>query len=331
MRTLGTIRHVGVAAIAAAALFLACKREKEQEGPKIEIPAGQGYLTVDTTVEQGSHQIKFGFRFSKGTKKDDADLESYSFLSNQGAADQPIFSNRPARDKASFLWDTTMNINGVAGAVYTYTAVVRDKNGKEARRSLKITFRQPTTNTPSLPITGSVTLIHTGNNPTNFLVLSNRQFSAKALNELNSVNAADVIAAFFVRSAAPKTYSLITPDSLGKGVYTDPAINWTAASKPTTIFYDINQQEYNGVADSASLRQLVQGLPETRKVKYIENGDGTRATIYLESGTLPQGISGPHEYLAFKQSLGSSNIWGIIRRTNAGNSQATLEVKAIRF
>ncbi|MEN2992537.1 MAG: hypothetical protein ABDH91_03175 [Bacteroidia bacterium] len=329
MRTLGTIRHVGVAALAAATVFLACKREKEQEGPKIEIPAGQGYLTTDTTVDAGSHQIKFGFRFSKGTKKDDADLESYSFLVNQGAADQPIFSNRPARDKASFIWDTTLTVNGVAGAVYTYTAVVRDKNGKEARRSLKITFRQPTGgNQNPLPISGSVTLSQGG---TNFLVLTNRQFSAKALNDLNSIAAADVIAAFFVRNADPKTYTLITPDSLGKGNYTDPAINWTASSKPTTIFYDINQQEYNGVADSASLRQLVQGLSDSRKVKYVNNGDGARATIHLESGNLPQDISGPHEYLAFKQSLGNSNIWGIIRRTSAGNGQATLEVKAIRF
>ncbi|MDW8236590.1 MAG: hypothetical protein RMK98_08245, partial [Bacteroidia bacterium] len=110
------------------------------------------------------------------------------------------------------------------------------------------------------------------------------------------------------------------------GNYTDPSINWTATSKPQTRFYSITQTQFDGANDSTAIYNLVNGASDL--VKYPGNGDGARATIHTEDN-IPSGATGPHEYLAFRQTAGSRKIWGIIKRNSAGSGQASLQIKAI--
>lgn len=325
MRYASIITRTGLITALSMAAFMACKKEKEQNGPSIIIPNETGVIAGDQTVPPGTHTVRFKLVFQKGSGKDDADLKDFSFTFNAGAGNQTVFANRPAPNGSSFTFDTTLDITGTAGQTYTYTFSVRDKNDKSASKSFKITFRDTATSPQGTLLTGQITLDTTNA----FIYISPNGIERRNLAGVQAGDAAYVVAALIVRSSSPQTYSLVTPDSLGKGNYTNnPNINWTANPKPTTIFYQADAQLYAQVTDSAALRNL--SWSSLSRTKYINNGDGARATLHTDDN-MPQNTSGPHEYLAFQQQLSSSNIWGVLRRVNAGNKQVVVEIKAIRF
>ncbi|MCX8112033.1 MAG: hypothetical protein N3E49_02370 [Bacteroidia bacterium] len=328
MRRITRLTTVGLTAALAAAIFIACKREKEQNGPSILIPNEPDVIAGDKTVPPGSTTLKFKFIFQKGSGKDDADLKDFSFTFNQGGGNVPAFSNRSAPNGTSFTWDTTFSINGTAGAVYTYTVSVRDKNDKTASRSIRITFQQPSSGQPGAYFTATITL-DTVDRP--FIYFTGNSITAQSLSGLSE--ARGVIASLVVRRVNINQYSVVTPDSLGKGNYTFPYLNWTASPKPRTTFYAITPNEYDGVTDSTSAAQLIAGLPEANKTKFSGNADGARALL---SGTPDNSTttSGPHEFLAFDQQFPAnsptSRIRGVIKRTSVSGASVSLEVKAIR-
>ncbi|MCS7298002.1 MAG: hypothetical protein RMK19_03245 [Bacteroidia bacterium] len=328
MRSANKPRFGGlVIALACVATFVACKREKEQNGPQILVPSEQGIVTGDETKAPGSYTLRFKLIFQKGSGKDDAELKDFSFSFNSGAGNVPIITNRPAPGRESFTFDTSFSINGADGQTYTYTFSVRDKNEKTASKSFRITFRQQQSTPQGRVFEGQNLQL---NSTSCFLVVGSASIEVKPLSELGTPG--NVLAAFIYRTQAPRTYTLVTPDSLGKGNYQLAPINWTASSKPTTVFYSIGEAEYNQATDSAAIRTLVNSLTDNNKVKYINNGDGARAMIAIESGdSNPSNTDGPHPYLGFRQSLGNTQIWGVIKRESFGNGSATVTVKAIRL
>ncbi|MCS7188204.1 MAG: hypothetical protein RMJ66_03710 [Bacteroidia bacterium] len=324
MRYAKVVSGAGILASLLAIGLVGCKKEKEQNGPSIVIPNEQGVIAGDVTFDPGSYQLRFKLIFQKGSGKDDGDLKDYSFSFNVGGGNTPVFTNRAAPNGSSFTFDTTLQINGTAGQVYTYTFSVRDKNDKTASRSFKVTFQQA--QQPAGRFFSNTITLDTASNP--FIYFEGSNVVARSVTNLSEVK--NVVAALVVRrgAAADNRTSLVTPDSLGGGSYTFPYIQWTASNKPRTQFYSITQNEFNQATDSVSIYNVVNSA--NTLTKFSGNGDGARALL---EGNPVSPTTGPHEYLAFKQEHPagnpSSRIWGVIRRANVSGSAVTLEVKLI--
>jgi hypothetical protein len=150
MRYASLVRNAGLLMALSVALFVGCKKEKEQNGPTLTVAGEPDVVKGDLTLEAGvDTTLRFKLIAQKGSGKDDADLKDYSFTYTLGGANVPAYTNRPAPNGQSFTIDTTVRVIGVSGEKREYTFTVTDKNGKSASKSFKITFQSPPDNPPS--------------------------------------------------------------------------------------------------------------------------------------------------------------------------------------
>ncbi|GIV24804.1 MAG: hypothetical protein KatS3mg026_0496 [Bacteroidia bacterium] len=82
MRYASIVSRTGLLAALTVAAFVACKKEKEQNGPSIIVPNEPGIVAGDQTLDAGAHSLRFKVIFQKGSGKDDADLKDFSFSVN---------------------------------------------------------------------------------------------------------------------------------------------------------------------------------------------------------------------------------------------------------
>ncbi|MCS6896120.1 MAG: hypothetical protein NZZ60_08270 [Bacteroidia bacterium] len=326
MRSIGKLTSIGLLSVLTLATFVACKKEKEQNGPEIIVGSGTNVRLNDTMIIGNIRPIIIELSIKKGSGKDDGDLKSYTVVvKKDGSTTNDGYSGNAPNGSAFTLRDT-FDFSPQVPTTYEITITVTDKNDKSASKTFKIIYRNPS-QAPGAYYMGTIT-VDTVSVP--FIYFENFSVGAKGLNDINDPK--NVIAAFLVRRITANDtnrYSLVTPDSLGKGSYAALSyVYWTASSKPRTVFYSLTENEYNMATDSVSIHQVV--ISATSKTKFIENGDGARALI---GGTQGASTTGPHNYLAFQQEYPagnpSSKIWGVIKVNSVSGRTASLQVKLI--
>lgn len=312
MRYASKLAAAGLLIALTSATFVACKKEKEQNGPSISIPSESGVVTGDQTLAPGTYPLKFKFIAQKGSGKDDADLKSYTFSVNSGTgASQTIKSGNLSG--ATYTLDTTLEVRGVSGQQFTYTFTVTDKNDKSASRSIKITFRD-TGSTPTCTIDSF--LNQTYNNQTNgtFLhyISSSGQFERQNRTAADA-NPTEILFVYFYSSQSGK-HSIISPAILRDANYDGTSVEWDNPSGQTTNFRSAPSSTNFGSVDCAGIRDAYNnGAPVNNE--FPGNGD-QRAEC--RTGRI----------IAFKQG----NIYGLVRveSVTANAEGATLSVKVVR-
>jgi hypothetical protein len=104
MRYASLMRNAGLLMALSAALFVGCKKEKEQNGPSLTVSGDPGVVTGDQTLPPGTYDLRFKLIAQKGSGKDDADLKEYTITGTNNI----VNVRYPAPNKQSFTIDTTM-------------------------------------------------------------------------------------------------------------------------------------------------------------------------------------------------------------------------------
>ncbi len=312
------MRNAGLLMAFSAALFVGCKKEKEQKGPTLTVAGDPGVVTGDLTLEPNvDTTLRFKLIAQKGDGKDDADLKDYSFTVEIGGVNYPVYTNRPAPNGQSFTIDTTVRVRGVSGEVRRYIFTVTDKNGKPASRTFTITFRSmsgdsggPTTRVDSL-YNGNYTN-QSDNNGTHLryqvgsgtLTLQNRT-------QANN-NPSEILFVYWYSSTF-QTHSVISPAILrDRSIYGTNPPAWDNPSTQATYFREPPASVNFATAGHAD---IISAYNNGTPVNYPNNAD-QRAEC--TTGRV----------LAFKQG----NIYGLIRveSVRSGGDGATLSVKVAR-
>ncbi|GIV23018.1 MAG: hypothetical protein N3A68_06425 [Bacteroidia bacterium] len=235
MRYASIITRTGLITALSMAAFMACKKEKEQNGPSIVIPNETGVIAGDQTVPPGTHTVRFKLVFQKGSGKDDADLKDFSFTFNAGAGNQPVFANRPAPNGSSFTFDTTLDITGTAGQTYTYTFSVRDKNDKSASKAFRITFAD-TSSQPTVIIDSLINQSFTNADSGAHLRYQpgTGAFAVQTRVQANA-NPSQILFVYYYSSTSAR-HSIISPAILRDAIYNTTAVEWDNPSTQTTNF-----------------------------------------------------------------------------------------------
>jgi len=311
MRNAGLLMALGVA------LFVGCKKEKEQNGPSLSVAADSGVVTGDRTSPPGTHSFRFKLIAQKGSGKDDADLKEYTITGTNNI----VNVRRPAPNGQNFTIDTTMEITGANNQSYTITFTVTDKNDKSVSRKFTITFRDTTPPPPPRIVDSLYNSSYTNqadgkgtylrydvSSSSGTLSLQNR---AQANN-----NPSQILFVYFYSSLDNldnnERHSVISPAILGRGNYDGTPVEWDNPSTQTTNFRqaDVNfaTAGYNDIINAYN-----NGTPINNE--FTNNAD-QRAKC--TNGRV----------LAFKQG----NIYGLIRVDNvtSGGPGATLSVKVAR-
>jgi hypothetical protein len=143
MRYASLMRNAGLLMALSAALFVGCKKEKEQNGPSLTVASEPGVVTGDLlSLEPGvDTTLRFKLIAQKGSGKDDADLKDYSFTVTIGGANNPStpIDLLPMANLSRLI--PRGKVTGANGEIRRYTFTVTDKNGKSASRTFTITFR----------------------------------------------------------------------------------------------------------------------------------------------------------------------------------------------
>lgn len=298
-----------------AALFVGCKKEKEQNGPSLTVAGEPGVVTGDLTLQPNvDTTLRFKLIAQKGSGKDDADLKDYSFTVTIGGANFPIYANRPAPNGQSFTIDTVVLVTpGANGEVRKYTFTVTDKNGKSISKPFTITFRStsggPTTRVDSL-YNGSYTN-QSDNKGTHLryrvgsgtLTLQNRT-------DANG-NPGEILFVYWYSSNSQR-HSVISPAILRNDNYNNTPPEWDNPSTLTTNFRQAPSSVNFATAGYADIINAYNAGTFTEE--FTGNAD-QRAEC--TTGRV----------LAFKQG----NIYGLIRvESVTSGGGATLSVKVAR-
>jgi hypothetical protein len=324
MKYASLMRNAGLLMALSVALFVGCKKEKEQNGPSL-IPAGEsGVVTGDLTLEPLIETtVRFKLIAQKGSGKDDADLKDYSFTIKTGVGNTPIYTNRPALNGQSFTIDTTFPVTGlVSGEVREYTFTVTDKNGKSKSKSFKITFQSSPDNPPSGQIDSRSSGDYTNGSDGKgtYLVYDHTSGSFSLTGRTGAQNSPDqILFLYFYRDQNPTYHSVIAPDVLSNSGYDGTPIEWDRSWSTTTSLklppsgVNFDNVTYDGIMDAFENGQSVDDNIGTFNV-------GKR--IKLDGRTL----------IAFKQIRGSKVIYGLIKIEGLDNTnkKATLSVKVRR-
>jgi|GEM_PF-1542134 len=311
MRYAIIVSRTGLLAALSVAAFVACKKEKEQNGPSIVVPNEPGVVAGDQTLQPGTYSVHFKVVFQKGSGKDDADLKDFSFSVNPGAANQPIITNRPISGQ-TFTFDTTFEVNGVAGQVYTYTFTVRDKNDKTASRSFKITFQA--SSQPSYIDTllnGQYTNQSDSKGTHLRYQVGSGALTLQSRTQADG-NPSEILFVYYYSSTSNR-HSIISPAILRDSIYNGTPVEWDNPSTQTTNFRSVSSGvtfegiTYQGIIDAYNNGTDVNDFP----------GNGNQRAE-CTAGRL----------IAFKQG----NIYGIVRveSVTPNAAGAVLSVKVAR-
>jgi hypothetical protein len=312
------MRNAGLLMALSAALFVGCKKEKEQNGPSLTVAADSGVVTGDLTLPPGTYPLRFRLIAQKGSGKDDADLKEYTITGTNNI----VNVRRPAPDGRSFRIDTTMEITGSDGQSYTITFTVTDKNNMSASKSFKITFQSPPDNPPSGQIDSwpSREYSNRGDDKGTYLIYDHTNGSFNLTGRTGAENNPDqILFLYYYRDRDPKYHSVIAPDVLRDTNY-----------RPTPLYWDRSWS-------TATLLRLPPSGVNFDNVTY----DGIR--VAFEQGqTVDDGI-GPFNVgkrikldgrtlIAFKQTRAGKDIYGLIKIEGLDdtNKRATLSVKVRR-
>jgi hypothetical protein len=324
MRYASLVRNAGLLMALSAALFVGCKKEKEQYGPSLIAAAEPGVVTGDLTLEPLiDTTLRFKLIAQKGSGKDDADLKDYSFTYTKGGANFTVYANRPAPNRQSFTIDTVVRVEGGAnGEVRRYTFTVTDKNGKSASKSFKITFQSAPDNPPSGQIDALPSREYSNRDGKGtYLIYDHNSGSFNLTNRTGAENNPDqILFLYYYRDEDPKYHSVIAPDVLSNSGYDRSSIEWdrpwsTQTSlrlPPSGVNFD--NVTYDGIRDAFENGQTVNDNIGDFNV-------GKRIKL-LENRTL----------IAFKQTRAGKDIYGLIKieRLDDANKKATLSVKVRR-
>ncbi len=317
------MRNAGLLMALSVALFVGCKKEKEQNGPSL-IPAGEtGVVTGDLTLAPNTDTtLRFKLIAQKGDGKDDADLKDYSFTVEIGGVNYPVYTNRPAPNRESFTIDTTVRVRGVSGEERRYTFTVTDKNGKSTSRTFKITFRS-TSGDPGGPTTRVVDSLYNGSYTNQqdgkgtylrYDPSSNPIFALQTRSQAEG-NPSKILFVYFYSSTNPRPHSIISPAIMGTSVYsTVPSLYWPNVPTDSTYF-KIPPSSVNFA--SANYQQIKDAFENGTNISEEYSGNRTQRAECTTG-----------RVLAFKQG----NIYGLIRveSVRSGGDGATLSVKVAR-
>ena len=315
------MRNAGLLMALSVALFVGCKKEKDQKGPSLT-PAGEsGVVTGDLTLAPNTDTtLRFKLIAQKGTGKDDADLKDYSFTYTIGGAIVPAYTNRPALDGRSFTIDTTVRVTG-EDREYTFT--VTDKNGKSASRTFKITFRStsggsggPMTRVDSLYNGSYTNQQDVKGTYLRYDPSSSPIFALQTRTEAEG-NPSKILFVYYHSSTNPRPHSVISPAIMGTSVYSSvPSLYWP--NVPTDSTYFKIPRFPSGVDfDSANYQQIKDAFDNGTSISEEYTGNRTQRAECTTG-----------RVLAFKQG----NIYGLIRveSVTSGGPGATLSVKIAR-
>lgn len=304
-----------------AALFVGCKKEKEQNGPSL-IPAGEsGVVTGDLTLQPLiDTTLRFKLIAQKGSGKDDADLKDYSFTVKINGVNFPSYTNRPAPNGQSFTIDTVVDARGPNGEVREYTFTVTDKNGKSASRTFTVRF-QSTSGDPGGPTT-RVDSLYNGNYTNQQDVKgtylrydpsSSPIFVLQTRSQAEG-NPSKILFVYFHSSTNPRPHSVISPAIMGTSVYSSvPSLYWPNAPTDSTYF-KIPPSSVNFA--SANYQQIKDAFENGTDISVEYSGNRTQRAECTTG-----------RVLAFKQG----NIYGLIRvESVTSGGGATLSVKVAR-
>jgi len=316
MKYASLMRNAGLLMALSVALFVGCKKEKEQNGPSLT-PAGEsGVVQGDLILAPNTDTtLRFKLIAQKGDGKDDADLKDYSFTVDIGGVKYPVYTNRPAPNGRSFTIDTTVRVR--EDREYTFT--VTDKNGKSASRTFTITFRStsggPTTRVDSLYNGNYTNQADTNGTHLRYQPSSSNPLTLQNRTQANG-NANEILFVYFY-STTFNTHTVISPAILRNSNLYSGKPGWNNSSTQTTTF----KQAPSSVTSANFASISYQGIIDAYN-------NGTSITNEVPNNGDERALCTAGRILAFKQG----NIYGLIRveSVTSGGPGATLSVKIAR-
>ena len=305
------MRNAGLLMALSVALFVGCKKEKEQNGPSLTPAGDPGVVTGDRTLPPGTYDLRFKLIAQKGSGKDDADLKEYTITGTNNL----VNVRRPAPNGQSFTIDTTMRITGANNQSYTITFTVTDKNDKSVRREFTISFRD-TGGTPMRYVDTLLNESYTNRSDNNGTHLR-YQVGSGRLTLQNRTQANDnpsEILFVYWYSSTFQTHSVISPAILrDRSKY---GTNPPAWDNPSTLVTNFKEAPSSVNFATAGYADIISAYNNGTPInnEFTDNADQrARCT----TGRI----------LAFKQG----NIYGLIRvESVTSGGGATLSVKVAR-
>jgi len=311
MRYASLVRNVGLLMALSAALFVGCKKEKEQNGPSLTVAADSGVVTGDRTLPPGTYPFRFKLIAQKGRGKDDADLKEYTITGTNNL----VNVRRPAPNGQSFTIDTTMDITGANNQSYTITFTVTDKNDKSASRKFTISFRD-TGGTPMRYVDSLLNQSYTNQSDNKGTHLRYQVGSGTLTlqNRTQANNNPSEILFVYWYSSTSQRHSVISPAILRDPIYDGTPPEWDNPSTLTTNFREA----------PSSVNFATAGYAEI--ISAYDNGASINNEFPNNGEQRAECRTG--RILAFKQG----NIYGLIRveSVRSGGDGATLSVKIAR-
>ncbi len=315
MKYASLMRSSGLLVALSIALFVGCKKEKEQNGPSLTVAGESGVVTGDLTLPVPvDTTIRFKLIAQKGSGKDDADLKDYSLSVRRGSVTNTIYANRPAPNGQSFSIDTTVEIEEMSPVTLTYTFTVTDKNGKSVSRSFKVTIQG--TSSPTTTVDTFYNASYTNQSDTNGTHLryqaGSGNFTLQNRTQADS-NASEILFVYWYSSSFSR-HSVISPAILKEPIYSGIKPGWNNPSTQVTNFKDATSIVNFATAGHADI------------VSAYNNGTPINNEFTNNADQRAECTNG--RILAFKQG----NIYGLIRvdAVTPNAAGATLSVKIAR-
>ncbi len=318
MKYASLMRNAGLLMALSVALFVGCKKEKDQKGPSLMLVVESGVVpTENLTLPPGTYPLRFKLIAQKGSGKDDADLKEYTITGTNNI----VNVRRPAPNGQSFTIDTTMEITGSDGQSYTIIFTVTDKNNNSAKKEFKITFQSSPDNPPSGQIDSWPSKEYSNRDGKGtYLIYDHNSGSFTLTDRAGAQNSPDqILFLYYYREQNPTYHSVIAPDVLSNDGYNGTPIEWDRSWSTTTSLkvprsgVNFDNVTYDGIKDAFDNGQDVDDNIGSFNA-------GKRAK--LENRTL----------IAFKQTRAGKDIYGLIKIEGLDNSnkKATLSVKVRR-
>jgi len=304
------MRNAGLLMALSVALFVGCKKEKEQNGPSLTVAGDPGVVTSNqTTLPPGTYDLRFKLIAQKGSGKDDADLKEYTITGTNNL----VNVRRPAPNGQSFTIDTTMRITGANTQSYTITFTVTDKNDKFVKREFTISFRD-TGGTPMRYVDTLLNESYTNQSDNKGTHLRYQEGSGRLTLQTRTQannNASEILFVYWYSSTSQR-HSVISPAILRDPIYDNTPPEWDNSSTLVTNFREAPSSVNFATAGYNDIRSaFTNGTP----VSDFTGNNDQRAEC--TTGRV----------LAFKQG----NIYGLIRvESVTSGGGATLSVKVAR-